>query len=315
MSDLNDSTSDDSFFHRTSLDPLVIDISEEEEQETVRCSGCTSPLSSVGLDENSDDTRKTATQHEQSSSSEELGLRKRSMTLNLYSPGASQPGHKEARCSSLLTSPDLQMLALSTPELEQFIITLNGRETTVSRLSVLTVAKKKERFPSDFAESLDQLQLQSPVLQQHTASGPDTSDSCDSSSNDTRTHPLSFEPETVPIDMRDAEKTQHATSGPDTSDSTSSDSPTRPLSSKTQTAPTYIRDASRMRLEQRRERNRIASSKCLNRKLSRISELREKVYALKKERKVLECKTSILRHEVYQLSQKVVTHVKGGCRM
>ncbi|KAL3198324.1 hypothetical protein MRX96_014443 [Rhipicephalus microplus] len=87
MSDLNGSTSDDSFFRRTSLDPLVIDISEEEKQETVQSLGCTSPLSSAGLDENSDDTRETSTQHEQSSSSDELGLRKRSMTLNLYSPG------------------------------------------------------------------------------------------------------------------------------------------------------------------------------------------------------------------------------------
>ncbi|KAL3213055.1 hypothetical protein MRX96_051759 [Rhipicephalus microplus] len=207
MSDLNGSTSDDSFFHRTSLDPLVIDISEEEKQETVQSPGCTSPLSSAGLDENSDDTRETATQHEHSSSSDELGLRKRSMTLNLYSPGASQPSHKQARCSSLLTSPgpadagvvDARARAVhhysdrTGDDGEQAVCAYRGQE----KRSNFRVTSPNPSINSScshlYFNSTPRLAGTRPTL-------------CDSTSNDTRTHPLSSEPETVPIDMRDTDR-------------------------------------------------------------------------------------------------------------
>ncbi|KAL1476126.1 hypothetical protein MTO96_036741 [Rhipicephalus appendiculatus] len=250
------------------------------------------PLSSASFDEkNSDGTSEqpTATyqtmQQEQLSSGEELSSRKRSMTLNLHSPGASQRSSKQARCSSLLTSPDLQMLALSTPELERFIITLNGRDPTVSRLFVLTVTEKEEQYPCDFPESLDQLQLQprQPTLQQQATSGPDTSDS---TSDESFSCPLSSEPETVPR-----------------------------LSSTPPQLPIDMCDRYRLMLEQKRESNRIAARKSLQRKFHRISELEEKVYALKMEKSVLEYNTSILRHEVYQLSQVVMAHMKEGCKM
>ncbi|KAL3218716.1 hypothetical protein MRX96_031394 [Rhipicephalus microplus] len=169
-------------------------VSEEDKPQTVYRPGCTSPLSSVRLDENnSDDTSEqpTAThQLEQSSSNDESSSRKLSMTLDLYSPGAFRHGHKEAHCSSLLPSPVLQMLLVSTPELA-----LNGRDLMVNKVLALTETEEEERYPSDFLESLDQLQRQPqpPELQQHATCEPDTSSSCHAISNDSFFLSSSFE--------------------------------------------------------------------------------------------------------------------------
>ncbi|KAH7935072.1 hypothetical protein HPB52_003637 [Rhipicephalus sanguineus] len=175
MSDSGDSTTNNSFFHPWSSEHLPTGGCEEEKPQTVPRPDGTQPLS-VGFGEMSSDgtsDQPTATyqpmQQEQLLSCEELVSRKRSMTLNLGSPGASQRSTKQARCSSLLTSPDLQMPMLSTPELERFIIALNAQDST--------------------------LKPPQPALQQHTTSGPDTSDS---TSNDSSSHPSSSEPQTVP---------------------------------------------------------------------------------------------------------------------
>ncbi|KAL3201147.1 hypothetical protein MRX96_053543 [Rhipicephalus microplus] len=91
MSDLSDPASNYSSFLLSSSKHLVMGVSEEDKPQTVYGPGCTSLLSSVGLDENnSDDTSEqpTAThQLEQSSSNDEFRSRKLSMTLDLYSPG------------------------------------------------------------------------------------------------------------------------------------------------------------------------------------------------------------------------------------
>ncbi|KAL3223568.1 hypothetical protein MRX96_049732 [Rhipicephalus microplus] len=122
MSDLSDSTTNYSSFLFSISKHLLMGVYEEDKPQTVYRSGCTSPLSSVGLDDNNcDDTSEQPTaahQLEKPSSNDELSSRKLSMTLDLYSPGAFRHGHKEAHCSSLLPSPVLQMLVLSTPELE-----------------------------------------------------------------------------------------------------------------------------------------------------------------------------------------------------
>uniref|UniRef100_A0A6M2D3T3 Putative transcription factor ap-1 n=1 Tax=Rhipicephalus microplus TaxID=6941 RepID=A0A6M2D3T3_RHIMP len=188
MSDLSDPASNYSSFLLSSSKHLVMGVSEEDKPQTVYGPGCTSLLSSVGLDENnSDDTSEqpTAThQLEQSSSNDEFRSRKLSMTLDLYSPGAFRNGHKEAHCSSLLPSPVLQMLLVSTPELEQFI-TFNGQDPMVNGLFSLTETEEEEGYPIDFFESLEQLQSQpqQPAPQQHTTSGSDTSDSTSNDSS------------------------------------------------------------------------------------------------------------------------------------
>ncbi|KAH7958082.1 hypothetical protein HPB51_027933 [Rhipicephalus microplus] len=213
-SDMFDSTSNDRSFLSSSSEHMVMGVFDNYKPQTLHHLDCTPPLSCIGLDEkNSGDTNEQPTavhrpahqpvQQQQTSSNEELSSRKRSMTLDLYSPGAFRHGHKEAHCSSLLPSPVLQMLVLSTPELEQFI-TLNGRDLMENELFALNETKEEERYPRDFLESLDQLQRQpqQPALQQHATSGPDTSGSCDWISSDSLTRPLTSEAQAAPTDMR-----------------------------------------------------------------------------------------------------------------
>ncbi|KAH7935013.1 hypothetical protein HPB52_002658 [Rhipicephalus sanguineus] len=87
------------------------------------------------------------------------------------------------------------------------------------------------------------------------------------------------------------------------------------LSSTPPQSPIDMRNRERIRLERRRESNRIAALKCHQRKLDRISELEQKVNALKAEKTALEYDTSVLRRDVYQLFQVVRMHIKAGCTM
>ncbi|XP_005873968.2 PREDICTED: LOW QUALITY PROTEIN: transcription factor jun-D, partial [Myotis brandtii] len=69
----------------------------------------------------------------------------------------------------------------------------------------------------------------------------------------------------------------------------------------------------RIKAERKRLRNRIAASKCRKRKLERISRLEEKVKTLKSQNTELASTASLLREQVAQLKQKVLSHVNSGC--
>ncbi|OWK12278.1 JUND [Cervus elaphus hippelaphus] len=71
----------------------------------------------------------------------------------------------------------------------------------------------------------------------------------------------------------------------------------------------------RIKAERKRLRNRIAASKCRKRKLERISRLEEKVKTLKSQNTELASTASLLREQVAQLKQKVLSHVNSGCQL
>nr|XP_045236883.1 transcription factor jun-D [Macaca fascicularis] len=70
-----------------------------------------------------------------------------------------------------------------------------------------------------------------------------------------------------------------------------------------------------IKAERKRLRNRIAASKCRKRKLERISRLEEKVKTLKSQNTELASTASLLREQVAQLKQKVLSHVNSGCQL
>lgn len=245
-------------------------------------------------------------QQQQLSRREELSSRKRSMTLDLNSAG--RPERKQARCSSLLTSPDLNMLQLASPELERLIIGQHGLVTTPTptptTLFSRTATEEQEQYARGFVDALAQLhqqqqQTQQPAqqLQQHVTSGPDMSDSGASTSNDSFILPSSSEHSATGGDVKDEPQTVPRLGA------------TPPLS------PIDMRDQERIKLERKRLRNRIAASKCRKRKLERISRLEEKVHALKTENSELGTVVSVLRDQVCRLKQEVMTHVKQGCQI
>ncbi|XP_010732928.1 transcription factor jun-B isoform X1 [Larimichthys crocea] len=92
-------------------------------------------------------------------------------------------------------------------------------------------------------------------------------------------------------------------------DMLSSDSGSPPMS------PVDMENQERLKAERKRLRNRLAASKCRRRKLERISRLEDKVKVLKTDNAGLSNTASLLREQVAQLKQKVMTHVSSGCQL
>lgn len=69
----------------------------------------------------------------------------------------------------------------------------------------------------------------------------------------------------------------------------------------------------KIKLERKRQRNRVAASKCRKRKLERISKLEDKVKNLKGENAELGGVIKSLKEHVFQLKQQVIDHINNGC--
>ncbi|CAN8010034.1 unnamed protein product [Ixodes pacificus] len=233
---------------------------------------------------------------------DDLSSRKRSMTLDLNSAG--RPERKAARFSSLLTSPDLNMLQLASPELERLIIAHNGLVTTTPTpttqyLFTKTATEEQEQYARGFVDALAQLHQTAGGPSETALSAAEASDSGASTSSDSFILPSSSEHSLGGGDG-------HVKDEPQTVPNLGATPPLSPID---------MRDQERIKLERKRLRNRIAASKCRKRKLERISRLEDKVHALKTENSELGSVVSSLRDQVCRLKQEVMMHVKQGCQI
>ncbi|XP_034395761.1 transcription factor jun-B-like [Cyclopterus lumpus] len=80
-------------------------------------------------------------------------------------------------------------------------------------------------------------------------------------------------------------------------------------------SPINLETQERIKAERKRLRNRLAATKCRRRKLERIARLEDKVKGLKNDNVGLSNTASVLRDQVAQLKQKVLTHVSSGCQL
>ncbi|XP_068435544.1 junB proto-oncogene, AP-1 transcription factor subunit b [Clinocottus analis] len=80
-------------------------------------------------------------------------------------------------------------------------------------------------------------------------------------------------------------------------------------------SPIDMETQERIKAERKRLRNRLAATKCRRRKLERIARLEDKVKGLKNDNVGLSNTASVLRDQVAQLKQKVLTHVSSGCQL
>lgn len=245
-------------------------------------------------------------------SKEEIKMLKRTMTLDLDSP----KNTKKQKISSLLSSPDLNMLKLASPELEKLIIAHNGLVTTTPTPTQFmfpkTVTEEQEQYARGFVDALAQLHqatapsagsvIPQPVISTDASSGASTT----GVTTTTSCTVLSFA--SMPSDV--------ATSNSSDSFVTIKEEPHTVLSEDSTTppmSPINMENQEKIKLERKRERNRIAASKCRRRKLERISRLEDKVSALKGENTELSVVVSKLRDQICQLKQQVMDHVKSGC--
>ncbi|XP_065156990.1 transcription factor Jra-like isoform X2 [Atheta coriaria] len=193
----------------------------------------------------------------------------------------------------VLSSPDLQILKVGTPELNDFILGQNPLSTpTPSQgnpnaiLFPRSVTEEQENFSAGFVNALNNLH--------NSSSQASTSDSNSTVYTDMEQPAgggfvptiIKEEPQTVP--------------------NTQSSPPMSPVDMEHQ---------ERIKLERKRMRNRLAASKCRSRKLERISKLEDKVKLLKAENTDLAGMITQMRDQVNSLKVEVLEHVNQGCEI
>lgn len=280
-----------------------------------------------------------------SSSSSSSRMKKDGLTLALsgeLKPGPSvQPNPGEGSpASALLASPDLALLKLASPELERLIVAGAGHPLGGGRFPFPKTPRSggeggpdEQEFAAGFVKALEDLHHQGgaavgasggagsgpgsggPVgaelppapplepppiyanLSPYAGAGGGYGEAPPFHAHPRLQAPAKDEPQTVP---------EVASFGGGLVPGASDSPPLSPIDLDTQ---------ERIKAERKRLRNRIAASKCRRRKLERISRLEEKVRSLKSQNTELASTASLLREQVAQLKQKVLSHVNSGCQL
>uniref|UniRef100_A0AAY5E7R4 Transcription factor Jun n=1 Tax=Electrophorus electricus TaxID=8005 RepID=A0AAY5E7R4_ELEEL len=249
---------------------------------------------------------------------------KRNMTLNLNDPTKNLKPHMRTKACEILTSPDVNLLKLASPELERLIIqSCNGLITTTPTptqfLCPKNVTDEQEGFADGFVKALAELHYQQqmptvnptangattaevPPASADTGGAPYTCGGLGESVEYTNLGALNRGSNCAAPPRLQAFK-EEAQRVPDIN----GDTP--PLS------PIDMENQERIKAERKRMRNRVAASKCRKRKLERLARLEEKVKSLKSQNTELCTAANVLRDEVAQLKQKVMDHVNSGCRL
>ncbi|XP_007993977.1 transcription factor JunD [Chlorocebus sabaeus] len=253
----------------------------------------------------------------------------------------------------LLASPDLGLLKLASPELERLIIQSNGLVTTTPTSTQFiypkVAASEEQEFAEGFVKALEDLHKQNQLGAGAAAAAAAAAAAGGPSGTATGSAPpgelaqaaaapeapvyanlssyaggaggaggaatVAFAAEPVPFPPppppgalgppRLAALKDEPQTVPDVP-SFGESPPLSPIDMDTQ---------ERIKAERKRLRNRIAASKCRKRKLERISRLEEKVKTLKSQNTELASTASLLREQVAQLKQKVLSHVNSGCQL
>ncbi|XP_075759030.1 transcription factor JunD [Pelodiscus sinensis] len=234
---------------------------------------------------------------------------------------------------ALLGSADLGLLKLGSPELERLIIQ-NGLVTTTPTSSQFlypkVAASEEQEFAEGFVKALEDLHKQNQLgagggapgdlppaasLAQPPPPPPEPPVYANLSS-----YPgpaASYAAETVPYPPPPGlgGAPQHPRLQPPLKDEPQTVPEAPSFGDSPPLSPIDMDTQERIKAERKRLRNRIAASKCRKRKLERISRLEEKVKSLKSQNTELASTASLLREQVAQLKQKVLSHVNSGCQL
>merc|ERR1712018_674642 len=273
------------------------------------------------------------------------GSRKRAAGLSLDLNSASVKRNKQVQ--SLLTSPDVQMLKLTSPELEKFLIqnpTL-ATPTPSGYIFPKSVTEEQAMYAKGFEEALEHLRQSEPPgsndlaaantlatlstasvgpahrsLEVHkslpeAAQNPGIPLSVQASSHARPASGASgsYDSETyqVPdgVKIKDEPDDHLSLSGSDYG----SEGMKSPPNNTTGMSPIDMETQEKIKLDRKRQRNRLAASKCRKRKLERISQLDDRVSALKNENADLAAVVKKMKAGVALLKQEVIEHVNSGC--
>ena len=196
----------------------------------------------------------------------------------------------------LLGSPDL--MKLGSPEFEKLLIAQQDGLMTVPTpyFKEQEVTEEQELYAQGFVEALNELH--------HS----------DSSQEPGSVHEAIYTTLEPPGSVQSTTDSMLSGNGgmmqikdePQTVPSVSSSPPMSPIDMESQ---------ERIKLERKRQRNRVAASKCRRRKLERISRLEDKVRLLKGENTDLSGVVNRLRDAVSRLKEQVIDHMHSGCQI
>uniref|UniRef100_A0A8C1VGX1 JunE proto-oncogene, AP-1 transcription factor subunit n=1 Tax=Cyprinus carpio TaxID=7962 RepID=A0A8C1VGX1_CYPCA len=249
---------------------------------------------------------------------------------------------------SLMSSSDMNLLKLSSPDLEHLIIQSNQGLVTTSPAPNASAnpfmyrnqaTNEQEGFADGFVKALADLHKQNQLVgapmspssssiqgsyQRNLMPGGDMPIYTNLSSYNPNQLPSSYPGGQIAYTSA-AHASAHPSQGhhpqgrgldaPQTVPEVPHPPGADPASSPPSLSPIDLETQERIKAERKKLRNRIAASKCRKRKLERISRLEEKVKVLKTQNSDLASTASILREQVAQLKQKVMNHVTNGCQI
>ena len=265
---------------------------------------------------------------------------KRGLTLDFNS----SPSVKKTRLSSqqqqqhiggagpaaVLTTPDVQMLKLSSPELAKFLSGNNGLPTpTPSGYAVpKTVTEEQALYAKGFEDALKKMHSKPAAA---AAAAPavarkSVAPTAAANSNLLMAASAIAEQPPLPVSLPGADslavpETVRVKEEEDYEEEEEEDQKKlkkggrRSSRPELSTSPIDMDSQEQIKLERKRMRNRVAASKCRQRKLERIAQLDGKVSQLKGENAELGAVIKRLKDSVCHLKQEVMEHVNSGCHI
>ena len=245
-----------------------------------------------------------------------LSSMKRSMTLD-FNGAVSQS--KKQKMSTLLQSPDLNMLKLASPELEKLIIQANGMVTTTPTPTQIMfpkfVTEEQEAYAQGFVAALEELRStsgpgQKPEQRPNVTLPSDVSKNIFTTTTSLPGGLFNIGNNGLPSKslLQSASQSQgvRVKEEPQTVPCGLNSPPPSPIN---------MADQEVIKLERKRARNRVAARKCRTRKLERIARLEDKVDDLKGLNNDLSTQATKLREEVCKLKRTIIEHVNSGCHI
>lgn len=276
---------------------------------------------------------------------------KQTMTLNLNDPKNYKP-HLRSKAIDILTSPDVGLLKLASPELERLIIQSCTGLTTPTPTQFIcpkNITDEQEGFADGFVRALAELHYQQmPNMSADAqASVPDDMGAvANSVSEGGIPYSCTVRPEppeytnlgtfsraggsaSAPTGERQISSSNYPTAQSQSrldAQLAAQHARLQAFKEEPQTVPEMSGDSpplspidmvsqERIKAERKRMRNRVAASKCRKRKLERISRLEDRVKNLKTQHTELVSSANVLRDELALLKQKVMDHVNSGCQL
>merc|ERR1712241_1278699 len=289
---------------------------------------------------------------------EKMAQKRKALTLDLNAAAGVGPSglgnfskKSKLAASHILTSPDVQKLKLSSPELAEFL-TRNPTLATPTPsggnyIFPKTVTEEQESYVKGFEVALKNLQqhpgqapgqgsvghqipidqkyifpksiiTETPTVVKHEPHTRTTS--IETIEKATAAHRASGSMDSSELRIKEEIEDADLDDDFEEDDSYSEDeesvkSPPKKRGGSRKITPINMESQEKIKLERKRQRNRLAASKCRKRKLERISQLELKVKDLKGENSELYNVVKKLKQSVANLKQEVIDHCNSGCQI